>query len=60
MFHVCQMCELERAVLGKGVVFMRIGLRYNVRRCGSVQRGVLFWSRAVGPAWCSLVRMAFG
>lgn len=58
MLHVCQMSELERAMLGKGVVF--IHLSYNVRRSGTVQKGVLFWSTVVGPAWCSLVRMAFG
>lgn len=63
--HVCWMSELGKAVLCKSCVFTKLrvvshGLRYNVRTCGSVWRGMLFWSTLVGPAWCRRVRMAFG
>lgn len=56
-----QMSEVERAMFCKSGVFMKRrvvsrGLRYNVRRCGSVGWGVLLWR----TAWCSLVSVAFG
>ena len=59
--RVCWKSELERAVLSKSGVFTKLRVvSRGLRRCGSVWRGILFWSTVVGPAWCSLVSMAFG